>query len=211
MTVSPGETVLFQEVWNDRVWAARPLTMVQDDGDFVALWFPKGTVWKRPVTPPGRTKHPDRGVRHATLLSQGDWVFEDAEWDVSTLVLVGVEDWSAIWLSWLDDGTQWGWYVNLQEPLRRTSRGFETMDLALDLLIENDRTWRWKDDDELRTFVEMGVLDDSLAERLRSEGRRVARKAERNEPPFDGPWPDWKPDPSWPRAELPDGWNRLWR
>lgn len=211
MSFSPGETVLLQEVWNDRVWAARPMRVVQDQDDLVALWFPKGTVWKRPITPPGTTRHPDRGVRHANLLRQGDWVFEDAEWDVSTLVLSGVDDWSAIWVSWLDDGTQWGWYVNLQEPLRRTSRGFETMDLALDVLIENDRSWRWKDDDELSTFVDMGVLDDSVAEQLRSEGRRVARKAEQNEPPFDGSCSNWKPDPSWPRPELPGGWDQLWR
>lgn len=211
MSFASGETVLYQEVWNGRVWAARPLTMVQDDGDFVALWFPKGTVWKRPITPPGNPKDADRGTRHARLLRGGDWVFEDATWDVSTLLLVGAHEWSAIWLSWLDDGTQWGWYVNLQEPLRRTVRGFETMDLALDVLIENDRTWRWKDDDELRTFVEMGVFDASLAERLREEGERVARRAQRNAPPFDGPWPEWKPDPSWSRPGLLEGWDELCR
>ena len=46
-----------------------------------------------------------------------------------------------------------GWYVNLQKPFRRTARGFETMDLMLDLVVEVDRSWWWKDEDELETFV----------------------------------------------------------
>jgi hypothetical protein len=134
-------------------------------------------------------------------------VFRDAEWDVSTLVLLREGDWHAVWVSWLDTGEQWGWYVNLQLPTRRTERGLETMDLMLDVTIDLDRTWRWKDDDELDTFVRRGVFDPALAERVREEGLRVARRAERNEPPFDGPWPDWRPDPSWTLPELPAGWD----
>jgi hypothetical protein len=44
--------------------------------------------------------------------------------------------------------------VNLQEPFRRSQFGFETMDLALDVIVEADRSWRWKDEDELETFVD---------------------------------------------------------
>lgn len=207
MSFAPGERVLVQEVWRHQVWAARPMRIVRDEPELVALWFPKGTVWKRPITPPSVAEHPDRGVRHARLLAHGGWVFEDAEWDVSTLVLVAPGEWNAVWVSWLADGAQWGWYVNLQEPLRRTTKGFETMDLALDVLVDNDRSWRWKDEDELRTFVELGVLDQSLAERLRAEGRRVAGRAERGERPFDGEWSEWQPDPTWRTPELPPGWD----
>ena len=116
-------------------------------------------------------------------------------------------DWHAVWVSWLDDGAQWGWYVNLQRPFRRTDRGFETMDLALDVVIATDLTWAWKDEDELATFVSEGVFDDALAERLRAEGLRVAGRAERNESPFDEPWPSWRPDPGWAPPRLPDDWD----
>jgi hypothetical protein len=97
--------------------------------------------------------------------------------------------------------------VNLQRPFRRTALGFETMDLALDVVVAPDRTWRWKDEDELAVFVEQGVFDPGLGERVREEGLRVARRAERNEPPFDEPWPTWQPDPAWPRPQLPPGWD----
>jgi predicted RNA-binding protein associated with RNAse of E/G family len=202
-----GETVVVQEVWDGRVWAARPMSVVDDDGDFVALWFPKGTIWKRPTSTSPQLADETRGTRLARCLSSGEWVFEDAEWDVSTLVLMRSGDWHAVWVSWLDDGTQWGWYVNLQRPYRRTVIGFETMDLALDVLVENDRTWRWKDEDELETFVTAGVLDGSLADHLRVEGLRVARKAERNEPPFDESWSLRRPAPARKRQNLEGKWD----
>ncbi len=86
------------------------------------------------------------------------------------------------------------------------------MDLALDVVIDVDRTWRWKDEDELETFVASGVFDEDLAERLRAEGLRVAGRAERNEAPFDEPWPSWRPDPAWVSPpSLPDDWNVLCR
>jgi hypothetical protein len=209
-SLAPGEAVVVQEVWRNHVWAARPMTLVQDEIDRVVLWFPTGTIWKRPVTPATRSRDADRGARHASLLTRGDWIFVDAEWDVSTLVLMEAGAWHAVWVSWLDDGTQWGWYVNLQRPFRRTELGFETMDLVLDVLIENDRTWRWKDEGELATFVATGVFEEPLAKRLRVEGLRVARRAERNEAPFDEDWAVWRPNDGL-LPELPRGWAAVCR
>ena len=208
---SRGDTVVLQEVWHGRVWAGWPMTVVRDDGDFVALWFPKGTHWKAPTTPPTREREENRGERLAACAALGDWVYRDAVWDVHTLLLMRAGDWHALWVSWLDGFAHWGWYVNLQEPFRRTQRGLETMDLMLDALVDPDRTWRWKDEDELATFVERGVFDAAIATRVRDEGLRVVTRAERNEPPFSEPWTEWRPDPSWTTPELPAGWDRLCR
>jgi hypothetical protein len=204
---APGETVVVQEVWNGRVWAARPTRVVRDEGDFVVLWFPRGTRWKAPTPPPPRPRGPTRGEWLATTIALGDWVFRDAEWDVSTLMLLREGDWHALWISWLENGEQWGWYVNLQLPFRRTRLGFETMDLMLDVTIELDRTWRWKDEDELELFVARGVFDRPLAQLLRAEGLEVARRAERNEGAFAEDWVEWRPAASTPLPELPPGWD----
>jgi len=40
VTFSRGQTVVLQEVWRDRVWAARPMRVVRDDGDFVGGYTP---------------------------------------------------------------------------------------------------------------------------------------------------------------------------
>jgi len=211
LTHTPGETVVLQEVWNDRVWAARPMRVVHDDGDRVALWFPRGTRWKAPTPPQTRTRETNRGERLANCAVRGDWVFRDAEWDVTTLSLMREGDWHALWVSWLLDGAHWGWYVNLQQPFRRTELGFETMDLMLDVIVDPDRTWHWKDEDELETFVERGVFTAELAESIREEGLRVIAQADANEPPFNEPRPAWRPDEAWTTPELPEGWDRLCR
>lgn len=188
------------------------MTVVCDDGDLLLLWFPKGTIWRAPITPPHRPREENRGLRMAMCASRADWVFRDLVWDVDTLSFTRAGDWHAVWVSWPGDGTDWGWYVNLQRPFRRTPIGIETMDLQLDLQIAPDRSWRWKDEDELETFVAHGVFDDELATRVRDEGLRVAACAERNEPPFCEPWRDeWQPDPAWQRPQLVDGWDRVWR
>ena len=207
LTWSRGDTVVLQEVWDGRVWAARPMTVVEDEGDSVALWFPVGTLWKRPTSPPTREREASRGDRLASSLELGDWVFEDAEWDASTLWSMRAGDWHALWTSWRPDESHWGWYVNLQRPFSRTPLGFETMDLALDVVVEVDGTWHWKDEDEFETFVDRGLFDGETAARAREEGLRVARRVERGEPPFDKT-PHWRPDPAWPRPELPDGWEK---
>ena len=166
------------------------------------LWFPRGTAWKAPTTPPHLPRAADRGERLAHCALSGDWVFRDAEWDVDTLVLLREGAWHALWVSWLPSGEHWGWYVNLQLPFRRTELGFETMDLVLDLIVDPDGSWRWKDEDELATWVARGVFEPELAERIRAEGESVLARA-----PWPTGWEKWRPDPAWELPELPDGWD----
>jgi Protein of unknown function (DUF402) len=200
---------VLQEVWRDRVWAARPVRVVRDREGLVALWFPRRTWWKAPTTPPEREPERTRRERLANAAQHRDWVFRDAKWDVDTLMLVREGDWHGIWVSWLPTGEPWGWYVNLQEPVRRTPIGFSTMDLMLDVIVELDRSWRWKDEDELALFVGRGLLDEAVAERVRAEGLEVARRAEADEPPFSQPWHEWRPPPTWTLPELRPDWDEL--
>jgi hypothetical protein len=211
---APGMTVLLQEVWRGRLWSARPMTVVHDEGESVALWCPKGTRWKTATTPPTRPRAATRAERFVANLTRCDWVLGDFTWPGSTLCLLREGDWHEIRVAWRDNhesGTPWepwGWYVNLQEPFRRTARGFRTMDLMLDLLV-GDRRWRWKDEDELDALVTHGLIERAVARQIRNEAQRVAGRADRNEPPFSEPWHDWRPDPSWGVPTLPDDWNCL--
>ena len=212
MSFSSGDTIMVQEVWKDRVWAARPMTVVRDEGDLLVLWFPRGTRWKMPTPPTTRPREGNRGTRLATCATSGDWVLRDAEWDVDTLSFTRAGDWHSVWVSWAPDGSDWGWYVNLQRPFERTPIGIETMDMVLDVLIAPDRSWRWKDEDELEAFVARGAFDHRLASKIREEGLRVVESAKHDEPPFSEPWrQQLRPDPAWRRPELVDGWDRLCR
>ncbi len=114
----------------------------------------------------------------------------------------------SIWLLWdMPQRSLVGWYVNLEAPFARTEIGFDTQDHELDVVIRTDLSWYWKDEDDLRDLVSAGVFSVEKAASIRSAGEDAIRRLERREPPFDEPWPEWRPDPEWGPLELPDSWN----
>jgi hypothetical protein len=202
----PGDVVVHHEVWRDHVWAARPLVVVEDAPDRMLFWLPAGTVRKVPMTPPHREDPGDRTARIIDLLERGDWVHVDHVWDVSCLWILRPGDWHAVWASWLPTGERYGWYVNLQRPVRRTASGIESMDLALDVVATPDRVWWWKDADEFDQLLDRGILDAATGGRVRAEAADVIRRLEADEAPFGEDWDSWRPDPAWPTPRLPAGW-----
>lgn len=203
-TWSRGDVIVVRDVFAGRIWADRPVIVVEDSTDVLALWCPIGTIRKVPITSESLPTGLTRGEWLVRALSRREWTLEDAAWDVSSLMLHRQGDWYAVWLSFLESGEHWGWYVNFQEPYRRTELGIETMDLALDIIAEPDRSsWRWKDEDEFALLIEQDVIGAEVADRVRCEAEAVIGRIERDEPPFDSAWPTWKPDPAWRAPRLP--------
>ncbi|WNI19786.1 DUF402 domain-containing protein [Actinacidiphila sp. ITFR-21] len=58
------------------------------------------------------------------------------------------------------------WYINFQRPMRRTTNGFDTFDLLVDLVVAPDlSSWQWKDEDEHaqgRRLRVVGLADRAL-------------------------------------------------
>ena len=202
----PGQTVVHQEVWAGRLWAARPLTVVEDTVERVLLWIPHGTRRKVPVTPPHRVDPVDIHRRTIENLVHEDWELGDHVWDVSSLWVLRPDDWHSTLVSWRPDGTALGWYVNLQRPMRRNRVGFEAMDLMLDVVVEPNLSWRWKDREEFDEIVEREIFDAELGDRVLAEALAVIDDIEHRRQPFDHPWHDWRPDPAWTIPTLPDDW-----
>jgi hypothetical protein len=105
-------------------------------------------------------------------------------------------------LFWDEDWTFRGWYVNLQAPLRVHGSFFDTTDFALDVTVDPNGTWAWKDEDDFARAIELGVLDDAAAAEVRTEGERVI--AER---PWPTGWENWRPPAEWQPLPLPEDWH----
>jgi predicted RNA-binding protein associated with RNAse of E/G family len=115
---------------------------------------------------------------------------------------------SSVWWFFAPDGEFEGWYVNLEDPCARWSGGVDTADHALDIRVEPDRSWRWKDEDEFAERVGHPLYwTAEQAAAIRAEGQRLADLAETGKFPFDGSWCDLRPDPGWPPLTRPDGWD----
>lgn len=192
------------------------MIVVDDTEQCLQLWLPAGTHRKVPAPPPtatGRERDPQglpteashRGV--IENLQRGDWTHTDHVWDVSNLWILRPGSWYAIWVSWLPGGEHLGWYVNFQRPFRRTSLGIEAMDLMLDLVVEPDRSWRWKDQHEFDQLEQLNLLPADTIRHVRREAETVIVSIEDGIAPFCDPWPQWTPEPDWPIPALTSGWN----
>ena len=115
------------------------------------------------------------------------------------------------WLSWRLDGSHLRWYVNLQEPMCRNPIGFEAMDLMLDVVVEPDLSWRWKDREEFDEIIQRGIFDPELGKQVRATALSAIDDLEQGRAPFCDPWPSWTPDRSWPAPQLPADWNKVHR
>jgi hypothetical protein len=203
----PGDVIIHHEVWRERVWAARPLIVVEDTPEQLLLWIPKGTIRKIPATPPTRVDPVTKEARAIENLARGDWIYGEHTWDVSSLWILRPVDWHAVWVSWSAPGVQLGWYGNFQFPFRRTALGIEAMDLMLDIVVEPDLSWRLKDEEEFEEIVRRGIFDHQLANRVRDEVRDVTQLIENKQGPFGEPWPEWSPNPKWTTPALTKGWD----
>lgn len=114
----------------------------------------------------------------------------------------------SVWWFFTETGAFQGWYINLEDPARRWAGGVDTFDHALDVAVEPDRSWVWKDEDE---FAERtGVLwDRAQAEQIRAEGEAMVALVEAGDFPFDGTWCDFAPDPRWGPTPLPWWWDQV--
>lgn len=196
---SPGDAIVLREIWHGRVFEARPATVVEDAPEQTTLVIPGGVGCAVPVSEDGaELRLPDRPW-HLEVRERGPNPILSFAWPGTPYAV----------LRWTTEETIPAWYVNLQEPLRRTAVGFDTVDHALDLVVGLDDTWTWKDEDELAQAVGDDLFTQDQAERFRAQGELALRRILDREPPFDRDWADWRPDPSWPLPTLPDGWDRV--
>jgi hypothetical protein len=133
-----GTVIVLEEVWRGKLWSARPVRVVEDRTDLITLWCPEGTPVKGPVA---LWRSIDRSAGPAyfvSMLTHQDWTFDDFVWPTANLMLLRPGDWHAVWVSWTGTGDAMGWYINFQQPFHRTERGIQTMDLMLDLIVDQD-------------------------------------------------------------------------
>jgi hypothetical protein len=195
----PPEHFLFRFVWPWQVFAAIPTTVVEQTAERTVLWIGPGTSVRWP-----------RGARlPIPELAKGGWKHEEAEWYGGRLMISEPGVAHSVYVSWGRDGEFAGWYVNLEDPWRASPLGFDTTDHLLDIVVDPDRSWRWKDEDHLAEAVEVGLFTPEEALAIRAEGERAIERIESWSAPFDEGWEEWHPDPDWPTPSIPEGWDRL--
>jgi hypothetical protein len=182
--------VAWRDVWRGRVWRAQACRLVEESSERIVLWAPADGPMFLPVDGRGRRLR----------IPTEEWSLEPKPASRDSLGVARPGEHHSIWHFW--EGERFShWYVNLEEPLSRSRAGFDTFDHKLDLIVEADGSWRWKDEDELEEAARLGILDASA---VRAEGERVLA-----EWPFPTGWEGWRPDPAWPVPYLTEGWDTV--
>lgn len=184
---SPGKTVIRQEVLNDgRAWLRVPTVVVHDGPDLLATYIAEGTHLEFP-----EGDWPSPGGVHP-------WHGRQRWQGHGLLMLQRPGDSYAIWLFWHGPEREFrGWYVNLQEPFRRTTEGYDTQDLELDIWVPLDGPWEWKDDELLEQRVREGRFTPAQAADIRTEGARIAADLDAGRRWWSDDWASWTPNPAW--------------
>jgi hypothetical protein len=171
-----------------------PCRVVEDRDDLLALYIPRGATYMRwEVGADGRRR-----------LGAGRW-----REDVLRLMFPGQP--YSIWLFFREreHGQAFsGYYINMEEPFRRTPIGFDTNDHTLDVVVDTTLAWRWKDEDEFAERVRQGIYNAEFAEETRARAMHVIEALEGRASPFSDGWDRWTPDAAWEPLTMPTGWDQ---
>ncbi|GAA4947870.1 DUF402 domain-containing protein [Actinoplanes utahensis] len=211
MRFAPGRLILHRDTHRGRIAFVHPGRVVSDDDRGLLIWVARGSAIATEATPDGRFP------REFTF---PEWMAAEREsrlihWrGPGVLRFFPVGENHSVWLFRNDDDSFKEYYVNLEESAVRwddgDAAGIDVIDQDLDIVGHADGTWEWKDEDEFAERLahpDLYWVPDEQA--VWDEGRRVIKKIEAGEFPFDGTWTDFRPDPGWETPSgLPSGWDR---
>ncbi|WP_415947865.1 DUF402 domain-containing protein [Streptomyces sp. KLOTTS4A1] len=204
---APGSHILwrYRENGGARIHICRPVTVVRDTAELLAVWMAPGTECVRPVLADGTPVHHEP---LATRYTKPRTVVRDRWHGTGVLKLARPgEPWS-VWLFWEQGWRFKNFYVNLEQPLARWEGGVDSEDHFLDISVHPDRSWHWRDEDEFAEAQRVGLMGARQARAVRESGLAAVEVVRAWGPPFADGWPRWRPEPGWRRPVLPEDWDR---
>ncbi len=191
---SAGEVILYRDVQKSGVWWDIPHVVVSDDGSCVVLYTAPGTPTASPV---GVTEE-----TFANVIGASEYVLGETRWEHNHVVrILQAGAGHAVELYWSAEAWEFqGWYVHIQTPYRRTTGGIDKRDLALDILVDLDHRWAWKDEQHVALLFGAGYLNAGEVSEIWHEAKTVTRRIDAWGSPFCDGWESWRPDDAWADA-----------
>jgi len=168
-----------------------PYRVVRDDAELTALFIPEGATYMQWQARPDGTRE-----------------LGEARWRRDVLRLMYPGRTYSIWLFWEGDPRRFTtYYVNFEEPFRRTPIGFDTNDHTLDIMVAPDFSWRWKDEDDFEALIANGNFSADFGAEVRAAARGVLDMVETRASPFSDGWETWAAPPNWEVPVLHERWR----
>jgi len=200
-----GDIIAWRGLFRGRIWHAMPTFVIKDTPQELVLATVPGAVCKVDKD------YGRKDGRRVWDFIETDWNLDDFIWHTNrVLFIVEPEKYYSINLFWKHQEDEFiGYYVNFQYPYQRSHCGIEAMDLELDIDIEPDLSYRWKDVGDYQKAIESGIIPSDCVQGIEAAKPGVLERIEKRQYPFDGSWLDWKPDPGWHLPKLPEDWDKI--
>jgi protein associated with RNAse G/E len=203
----PGDTIAWRGIYRARVWHAQTVIVVKDSAEEIVVALLPGT---ESVAPEGYLNGKDSNKRR--------WHFKDKTWELENykwhtnrlLILIEPQKYYSTMYFWNDKSNEFlCYYLNFQLPFRRSHCGIDTLDLDLDLIINPDFSYEWKDVEDYQKAIDHGLISVQWIQGIEKAKSEIFDKFEKRQYPFDGSWLDWMPDPGWSPPTLPANWDKI--
>ena len=181
------------------VWSVVPVVVGGSAGR-LELFRAAGTTCWWPSHPRGERRPFDQVTQRAEPWAAGRMA------GLLTLVDPGAD--YSVSLMWHQDWSFWGWYIDFIRPYRETPIGWDFSDIHLDLIVAPDGTATVKDEEEITVAVEHGEVTVEERDAAYRRCEQLIVTAARGAGVFGEPWPQWRPDPAWPRPSLSEEASR---
>ena len=203
----PGDTMAWRGIYRNQVWHAQPVLVVKDTFEETVVALLPGTEC---VMPEGYANGKDNHNRR--------WDFKDKLWRLEEfcwhtnrlLIILEPEQYYSTILFWHNGSNEFlCYYINFQLPFLRSHCGIDTLDLELDLIINPDLSYEWKDLEDYQRAIDHEIIFPEWMQGIETAKQQVFDSLEKCQYPFDGSWLDWKPDPNWSPPKLPKNWDQV--
>lgn len=202
-----GDVIVWRGVFRNRVWHAQPVIVVKDTPEEMCVTLLPGTEC---IAPEGYLDGKDSAKRRWSFKDK-DWKLENYAWRTNRLlILLEPNTYYSTMFFWRADSNDFLlYYVNFQLPFQRSHCGIDTLDLDLDLIINPDFSFRWKDEDDYQKAIDHEVIMPEWTQAIEIAKKEIFYKLEKRQYPYDGSWLNWMPDPDWLPPKLPKNWDKI--
>jgi hypothetical protein len=205
-----GQNCALRGIVNNHVWLAQSVTVVKDEpGETILLLrpgarcaYPEGYWrWKG-------NKDYSQGTRWQEA-QNSPIIHREFAWHSNRLLMfLEPGKYYGCFMFWDQTSDQFTcYYINYQLPFQRCHCGFDTLDLDLDIVIDPQYRWEWKDEDDYRDGIQYGGIKAEWVEGIEQSQVEVLDRITNRRYPIDGSWLQWRPNPAWTIPTLPEDWQ----
>ena len=205
-----GQSCALRGIVNGQVWLAQSVIVVRDGANETVLLllpgaecaFPEGYWrWRRGGDRSQGTRWQDAREVHLSL--------REFAWERNrVLIFLEPEKYYSCCLFWEHEADRFScYYINFQLPFQRSHCGFDTLDLDLDIVIDPQYNWKWKDLEDYHDGIREGGIRDEWVKGVERSQAEVLDRIDNRRYPLDGSWLQWRPVAAWLPPQLPDRWQ----